>query len=157
MRQQGELMRKAVIPVIASAMAAPFFLIGTAAPASAATTCYASSCTGKLAANTTCVNDAEVVEQANIYYGSTIIGNIQLKYSPSCRATWARVISDLSDGSHAYVQGNNNDELYESCDGSDQAGTGCNTAMIDDRLMTSYAYGEVTDGYSPESAVTGSY
>jgi Protein of unknown function (DUF2690) len=150
-------MRKTVVPVIASALAAPFFLLGTAAPASAATSCYASSCTGLVAADTTCVNDAEVVKQANIYYGSTIIGNIELKYSPSCRATWARVISDLSDGSTAAVESNNDTYLYENCYGADKAGTGCNTAMIDDANMTSSAYGGITDGYYFESTTTGSY
>jgi len=39
-----------------------------------------------------------VAEQVNILDpndGTTVIGNVQLKYSPSCRATWARVIQNV--------------------------------------------------------------
>lgn len=67
------------------------------------------------------------------------------------------MISDLSDGSNAAVESNSSTYLYENCSGADQAGTGCNTAMINDANITSYAYGGVTDGYQFESAVTGSY
>jgi hypothetical protein len=136
-------MRKAVISTIALVGAAPLLLLGTAQRANAATTCYASSCTGLAASSTTCVSDAYVAEQANIYNGSTLIGNIQLKYSPSCRATWARVISYLSYGSHAWVQSDQNGYLWEECYGNASAGTGCNTTMINDANMTSNAEGRV--------------
>ncbi|MFF2073874.1 DUF2690 domain-containing protein [Kitasatospora sp. NPDC058162] len=52
-----------------------------AGPASAATSCYASSCTGKDPATTTCANDAITVSTD---------GDLELRYSPSCRAAWAR-------------------------------------------------------------------
>ncbi|MEU4119144.1 DUF2690 domain-containing protein [Kitasatospora sp. NPDC028055] len=52
-----------------------------ASPASAATSCYASSCTGKDPATTTCANDAITVSTN---------GDLELRYSPSCRAAWAR-------------------------------------------------------------------
>ena len=106
--------------------------------------CYAGGCTGHPAADYTCVNDAEVIYSVNITSGSTVVGNIQLKYSPSCRATWARVISNLTRGSYATVQSNNDSSLTETCYGGDTAGTGCNTNMIDDANMTSYATGGVT-------------
>ncbi|MFD5461566.1 DUF2690 domain-containing protein [Kitasatospora sp. NPDC127059] len=52
-----------------------------AGPASAATSCYASSCTGLDPATTTCANDAITVSTD---------GPLELRYSPSCRAAWAR-------------------------------------------------------------------
>jgi hypothetical protein len=142
-------MRKAVIPVIAFAVAAPMVLVANVPEAQAATSCYASTCTGKLAANTTCVSDGEVVEQANI--GS--IGYVQLKYSPSCRATWARVIEDIaavkpSWAASAVVRSTSSSIPLEGCNGSGAAGTGCNTPMIDDLSpLTSYAEGSVPGVY----------
>jgi hypothetical protein len=118
----------------------------------------AGSCTGLVAANTTCVNDAYVAEQKNIYRGSTIVGNIQLKYSPSCRATWARVISNLGEGSSAEVVRTGNTGIYEFCAGGDAAGTGCNTPMLNDANVTSYAFGSVGDpNTGSDSAQTASY
>lgn len=156
-------MRKAVISAIAFAVVAPMsFLSNTSlahAAAPALSTCYASSCTGHPAASYTCVKDAEVIYSVNIMYGSTVVGNVQLKYSPSCRATWARVISNLYYGSIAAIQNTNNYLLYEHCTGTGGAGTGCNTNMIDDlNPLQSYAYGEVNmnigvsgpDAYTPD-------
>ena len=136
------------ITAIAAAIAiAVGTLVAGAAPradaATALSTCYASSCTGHPAASYTCVNDAEVIYSVNITSVSTVVGNIQLKYSPSCRATWARVISNLGYGAYAIVQSNNNSNLSSSCSGGDTAGTGCNTNMINDANMTSYATGGV--------------
>lgn len=156
-------MRKILVPAFVAAVAAPLCLFGAVTPANAATSCYATGCTGKVAANTTCVNDAEVIYQDNIYNGSTVIGNIELKYSPSCRAAWARVISNLGDGSSAEVNSNASSSLWENCYGSGGAGTGCNTDMIDDattptQTYTAYAIGSVIDsGGNYHSAITGSY
>jgi hypothetical protein len=147
-------MRKAVISASAFAVVAPLLLAGTASQANAATSCYATSCTGLAAASTTCVNDAEVIYSVNIVHDSTVVGNIQLRYSPSCRATWARVISDLTYGSEAYIQ-RTNQNVYEFCYGDGPAGTGCNTAMLDDANVTSYALGAVyVDGNDDEASAT---
>lgn len=153
-------MRKAVIPVIAFAVAAPIVLLANipeAHAAASATTCYASSCTGKVAASTTCASDAEVVEQANI--GS--IGYVQLEYSPTCRSTWARVIEDIaavkpSWAASAVVKSSSSSIPLEGCSGSGAAGTGCNTPMIDDLSpLTSQAEGSVPGVY--ENGVQVSY
>lgn len=137
-------MRRVVISAAASAMIAPLLIVGTTSQANAATDCYESTCTGLVAANTNCVKDAYVAKQANIYNGSTstVIGYVQLEYSPTCRSTWARVITDLNYGSQALVQ-RNNGNLQEVCYGSGPAGTGCNTEMINDAGFTSYAGGYV--------------
>jgi Protein of unknown function (DUF2690) len=143
-------MRKAVIPVIAFAVAAPMVLLANIPEAQAATSCYASTCTGKVAANTTCVSDGEVVEQTNISYAGSVIGYVQLKYSPSCRATWARIIQDVASttaggGAAATVKSTSTSIPLEGCnDSSGAAGTGCNTPMIDDLSpLTSIAEGTV--------------
>jgi hypothetical protein len=112
------------------------------------TSCYASSCTGLAAASTTCVDDAEIIYTTDIYDGSTLVGNIELKYSPSCRTTWARVASKYDYGGWARIQSNNSETLYEYCEGS----TGCNTDMIDDANLTSYATGLVFVDSSGDSA-----
>ncbi|MFJ9775500.1 DUF2690 domain-containing protein [Kitasatospora sp. NPDC101157] len=57
-----------------------------AAPASAATSCYASSCTGLDPAATTCAGDAITVSQN---------GPLELRYSPSCRAIWGRDVAGI--------------------------------------------------------------
>jgi hypothetical protein len=155
-------MRKAVISTIVLAGIAPLFILGTALQANAATSCYASSCTGLVAANTTCVNDAEVVSRANIYdVTNTVVidGYVQLKYSPSCRAAWARVISNNGDTSQAIVERTGSPVSgEEGCTGHGGAGTGCNTDMLNDAGVTSTAIGNIIlpSGYI-EEAKTGSY
>jgi hypothetical protein len=142
-------MRKTVIAAIAFTVVTPFVFLGTASAADAATpSCngtlnntQSGSCFGLTAANTTCVNDAEVIYNENIYDGDAIVGNIQLKYSPSCRSAWARVISDLTYGSYAWVS--NAYGEGQGCTGNDTPGTGCNTRMVDDGNTVSDALGEV--------------
>jgi hypothetical protein len=130
---------------MAFAAVAPLVLLGTAPRANAATSCYESSCAGLQAASTTCVNDGEVIYQVNIHDGSAVVGNVELKYSPSCRVTWARVISNLPYGEDAQIASNNNPNLWATCTGNHTAGTGCNTPMINDANMTSYAFGDLYD------------
>lgn len=149
-------MRKAALLAIAVGGVTPLLLLG-APQAKAATSCYAGGCYNKIAAETTCVNDAYVAEKTNMYDGSTAVGYIELEYSPSCRATWARVISDTSYGSQAEVASSSQ---TEGCDGGDTPGTGCNTRMINDANVTSVAAGWIyTSATDPHSvhAVTAAF
>ncbi|HEY3881272.1 MAG TPA: DUF2690 domain-containing protein [Trebonia sp.] len=151
-------MRKLVVSAAILAISSSV-LIGIGPQAHAAQSCIAGGCNGLLAANTTCVNDAEIIYSNNIYNGSTVVGNIQLRYSPSCRAAWGRVISNLAYGSLAYV-GNNAGESSQDCAGAWKAGTGCNTTMIDDDAaitpnLVACAAGDVFVNAS-EKAVSGS-
>lgn len=145
-------MRKAVILATAFAAAVPLALLSNTSSAHAApalSSCYASQCTGHPAASYTCVNDAEAVEQANIVNpnaGNKVIGYVQLKYSPSCRTTWARMImDDATYGGGAHVV--SSDDIHVGvygCSATGAAGTGCNTDMIDDLApLTSTAAGWV--------------
>jgi Protein of unknown function (DUF2690) len=150
-------MRKKILAAIVLGVATPVSFLGSAPLANAATalsTCSGATCTGKPAASYTCVNDAEVIYSVNIMNGSTVVGNIQLKYSPSCRATWARVISDLGFGSGAKIISSNSSLGFEGCNGIGGAGTGCNTDMMDDENLTSHAMGTVflTAGESGSNA-----
>lgn len=152
-------MHKAVLSSIAFAGVASLFLLGTAPRADAATTCYEGGCNGQAAANTTCANDAEVIYSVNIYRASVLEGYLELKYSPSCRAAWARVISYLPNGSWAQINSNYDPGLSEFCPGGSVPGTGCNTTMIDDaNPYTSYATGGVYDSFGNDFQVkTASY
>jgi hypothetical protein len=148
----------------AGAASAAIALAMTPAAAQAATprliSCYAAGCTGYAAAQTYCVDDAEIIYSVNIIDSTTgtVVGNLQLKYSPSCRTTWARVVSGLGYGSEAEIISNSKANLWLTCNGSDGVGVGCNTDMIDDADMTSYASGDVYDAYGTDyHQNTGSY
>ncbi|MER5948458.1 DUF2690 domain-containing protein [Streptomyces sp. NPDC001904] len=116
-------------------------LVGTvaftapAAQASAAGTCYGSSCTGKEPNGTTCANDAITAKQVTSG-GRTI----QLRYSPSCRAAWGK-ITNASVGD--YISVSNSSGTYKErqvASGNDQ-----HTVMVNDAGITSWACGFRSD------------
>lgn len=77
--------RLAVVAALLVALA----MIVVAAPPALAASCYASSCTGKHPISTGCSADAITAKQ-NSGAGMTV----QLRYSRTCRAAWARVFGD---------------------------------------------------------------
>lgn len=101
-----------------------------ASPASAASSCYASSCTGMNPANTTCQYDAETVQTGA---GD---GNIQLRYSPSCRAAWARLQWSRGSG---YIQVKNSNGTSYTAPISGTGSVNVYTLMVNDANITSYA------------------
>jgi hypothetical protein len=131
-------MRKVMMSASALALATPLLFIGTASQANAVSLAVKPA--------VSCTAGAEIIYSINIMSGSTVVGNIQLKYSPLCRVTWARVISNLGLGSSALIQSNSSPSLHASCSGTGGAGTGYNTAMINDNGITSYAEGTVNLG-----------
>ncbi|GGU72657.1 hypothetical protein GCM10010275_04020 [Streptomyces litmocidini] len=76
------LTRKFATVGSALAMAGSSLLLASS-PASAATSCYASTCEGLDPSTTICQNDARTVMDS--YYPG-----VELRYSPTCRAAWAR-------------------------------------------------------------------
>ncbi|MFD0151326.1 DUF2690 domain-containing protein [Streptomyces sp. NPDC055721] len=102
-------------------------LISAASPASAATSCYASTCQGKDPATTVCQSDARTVR--------TAAWGVELRYSPTCRAAWARKTSGASfdtvirvhnsQGASAGVYYGGNGTAY--------------TAMVDDKDILAWA------------------
>jgi hypothetical protein len=59
-------------------------LVVAASPASAATSCYGDSCNGVNPASSVCQNDAVTVD--------TGFTEVELRYSRTCRAAWARKV-----------------------------------------------------------------
>ncbi|MFJ8434011.1 DUF2690 domain-containing protein [Kitasatospora sp. NPDC094019] len=78
-------LRTSLSAVSTLALAASGLLFASGS-ASAATSCYASSCTGLDPASTICQNDARTVAY------TAPDGDAELRYSPTCRAAWARAI-----------------------------------------------------------------
>lgn len=139
-------MRKAAISALVLAVVTQFVVFGAAPQALAVTSCSESGCDGLLAANTTCANDAEVIYEVNVYNPDDvvqIVGNIELKYSPSCRTVWGRAISNLGYGGDAAVENTQNTNNFESCQITGAAGTGCNTPMLNDAGVTSRAAADI--------------
>lgn len=101
------------------------------AHAAAAGTCYGSSCTGIEPNGTTCANDAITAKQVTSG-GRTI----QLRYSPSCRAAWGKILgASVGD----WISVSNSSGTYRERrvnSGSDQ-----HTVMVNDAGITSYACG----------------
>ncbi|MFB6958402.1 DUF2690 domain-containing protein [Streptomyces sp. NPDC056309] len=114
--------------VAGTLLAAP---AATAAPTGAQGTCYGSSCTGKEPNGTTCASDAITAKQITSQ-GRTI----QLRYSPSCRAAWGRILG-ASVGDWIGVQSSSG-SYYERrvTSGSDQ-----HTVMVNDAGITAFACG----------------
>jgi hypothetical protein len=143
-------MRKAVISASVVALVAPLLLAGATSQAHAATA--SASCS---------TSDFEVIYSVNITDDTNtfVIGNLQLRYSPSCRVTWARIVTNLSFGSQATIQSNSNPNLFAKCTGTGPIGTGCNTATINDAGTTSFAAGVVNTDFRGDGVFgsTGSF
>ncbi|MFE3072594.1 DUF2690 domain-containing protein [Streptomyces sp. NPDC059247] len=72
------------LATVASSLAlAASGLLFASSPASAATSCFGASCNGLDPATTICQNDARTVLVAGW-------NEVELRYSPTCRAAWAR-------------------------------------------------------------------
>lgn len=56
-------------------------------------TCYGNSCNGLDAGATGCEADATTRASSSIWTGSSVIGQIVIRYSPSCNAAWARTVT----------------------------------------------------------------
>lgn len=106
-------------------------LTAPAVHAEAAATCSGASCNGREPNGTTCANDA--ITKRQISSGGRII---QLRYSPSCRAAWGRILS-ASVGDWIGVK-NSAGTYYERRVNSS---TDQHTVMVNDAGITAYACG----------------
>lgn len=130
-------------------------LVPSPAQAAAAGSCYASGCEGKNPA-THCQSDARTVDSLEL--GS---GTLELRYSPSCRAAWARMSANGWDRYDALppmakVVRNQDGKSY-TCKFSSETQQSCHTSMVNDAGYTSYAYGEYDGGARVYTGRTGSY
>lgn len=103
-----------------------------------------------------CAKDAYTYHQAEIWdrYRGTYIGTVQLRYSPGCHTTWARLYSFRACGSRsdiypssagcgdAHIHRNNDGKTYGCA--IPKGETGCYTAQVNDaNPLSSFADGGV--------------
>ncbi|GGU72644.1 hypothetical protein GCM10010275_04000 [Streptomyces litmocidini] len=128
--------RKLATAGSALALAASSLLLASS-PASAATSCYASSCQGLDPASTICQNDARTV-------GISGWSNLELRYSPTCRAAWARLADGGPYGQYVTVSREDGNGAYST----HYYGNGATvwTAMVNDKDIKSHACEYRDDG-----------
>lgn len=132
------LTRKLATAGSALALAASGLLL-TSSLASAATSCNGPDCTGKDPSTSICQNDARTVARSSL--------GTELRYSPTCRAAWARQSGGTS--MTVWVESNTGLEQAVHYSGSGTVWT----AMIDDRGIIARACGHVM-GFEPSSCTT---
>jgi len=105
---------------------------------------------------TSCANSARTVRSSDIYGTSSVysggssyrplVGRIELRYSPTCRTAWARIInyypscsSPAAGCSYAQVKRNTDGYTLSRWGPSGQRTT--YTYQVNDKNVTSYAYG----------------
>ncbi|MGW5781369.1 DUF2690 domain-containing protein [Streptomyces sp. NPDC003863] len=134
------LTRKLATVGSALAMAGTSLLLASS-PASAATSCYSTSCHGLDPAYTICQNDARTVLTSST--------GVELRYSPTCRAVWARKTSAVAW--HKYiVQNDRRETQFVVPTGS---GGTVWTTMVDDKDIYAYAADYREDGTQASSTL----
>ncbi len=118
---------------------------------------------GSYADQTGCDVGAYTARSAYGYIGGVAHVLVELRYSPSCRTTWARVTtlnmpncvtnSDYCGG--ATVHRNSNGTQYSCLILSGKHG--CYTRQVNDSGVTSYAHGWADDGANTAYATTSSF
>jgi hypothetical protein len=108
-----------------------------------------------------CAGDARTIYSNEISNNGSALGWIDLRYSPSCRTTWARVRNysyNAYDTAHIVRNGDN---VGFDCGPTSWNSTlnaySCYTPMVNDANKTSYAWGSANDGGIGYTAVTASY
>ncbi|WP_354644239.1 DUF2690 domain-containing protein [Kitasatospora camelliae] len=109
-----------------------------------------------------CAADARTVRSVPLTNGSAFTyGTMELRYSPYCRTTWARVWSD-GDDLFARVVRDQGGYFQDCSTPTWNSGAGrytCFTRMVNDAGFTSHAWGWASNssGYASYTAQTASY
>ncbi|MFI1657652.1 DUF2690 domain-containing protein [Streptomyces sp. NPDC020472] len=140
------LTRKLATAGSALALAASGLLFASS-PASAATSCYASSCQGLDPSTTICQNDARTV-------GTTQLWGVELRYSPTCRAAWARYPTFTPARLTIFVQRRDGNGFYSTPTDASHAVW---TPMVNDKDLLSRACGYYEGAPTPDSDCTSWY
>jgi hypothetical protein len=137
----------------------------TAAPAGAQplVTCSNYGCDGWDPSQSGCSASASTpVPARQIYdHANRHLGQIELRYSSTCRTVWARVTNYISDAGNGFIT--RTDGAQEACGISSwsttMGGYSCYTPMLYDGGVTSFALGEDYDPYDGiwYTQTTGSY
>ncbi|MFI1801934.1 DUF2690 domain-containing protein [Streptomyces sp. NPDC020379] len=117
------------VVLLAAGYAAPAASAAAAKPSLAS--CYASSCTGKDPNKYTCSQD---VRDLDVVYDRNYATTLRLRYSPSCRAVWARE-DDGSVGDYFWVRNSDNNTETQHI----HSGTSNRTYMVNDKDITAAA------------------
>lgn len=131
--------------------------------ASAAATCYGSTCAAKNPSTTGCSSDAYTVTSKSVTSIDAIKFTVQLRYSRTCRAFWARFVlaGDNFCGSGAVIQMQNSDTGSTATLNSTRTkdAHGCNFYTVMSNGVNKYArvrlrpYGQYIDSvYTPWTA-----
>jgi hypothetical protein len=98
-----------------------------------------------------------------------VLGRIELRYSPTCRTVWARLVNYMNyvpgdqHRGDPYIHRNSDGKEYGrlQCDRPSGRNTVCWTRMLNDANVTSYAIGLIdgypTYGYTTAVGQTGSF
>jgi len=152
----GTMMRHLAATAVAL-VAAGTAALAAAGPASAANYPY----DGQGPAATGCANTQHVVQSAPFTNSSGAYGYLKLVYSTACATTWAEVDSDFP-----YVpseRGAGSATIHRTQDGKEYSctipsgKTTCHTAMVYDNGLTSYAVGDLDDGFTWRTLRTAAY
>lgn len=96
------------------------------------------TCNGVLPEQTNCPADAQVLATTDIYSGTTVVGRIVLRYSPSCQTAWAHTVSNFN--ANLYAQIRRSDGLLYS---RSAFGTGVRSPMVFVNFMAVRACGTI--------------
>jgi uncharacterized protein DUF2690 len=121
-----------VVAVCAAVIGTSAFTAPAPAAATAAASCYASSCSGKNPDSTGCSSDARTIYRAPT--SPIAYPHVELRYSPTCRAAWARAV-DAETGVEFWVYNRGNGQQQISY----YYGPGSYTNMVNDAGTTSHA------------------
>ena len=143
--------------LLAAALAAAVVLPAVpaaAAPHAPVAGCFSSGCTGKDPAKH-CQGDAETVDSLRLPTAT-----LELRYSPSCEAVWARLSGPWPVGAKGAPQARvirNQDGRTYTCTYARRDQRLCWTRMLNERGFQSYAFAEYDTGMGVQRARTGAY
>ncbi|MFE9772057.1 DUF2690 domain-containing protein [Streptomyces sp. NPDC005931] len=148
---------RTITVLAAAALAAGGLTAASGTPAAAAATggCYASGCEGKDPSQY-CASDA-TTPVSGVWLGQAYV---ELRYSPSCRAAWARISHagyDTRDQFTPYATVHRNSDGKEYTCWVPQGGSGCYTRMVNDANVSSFAKGMWDSGARIYEGRTASY
>ncbi|MFG2332772.1 DUF2690 domain-containing protein [Streptomyces sp. NPDC048604] len=158
MNARDTIRRSLAVTAVASALLVALPPSAQAAPAGATGGCWHTGCDGKDPA-AYCQGDARTVGSFSLPSGSGY-RVVELRYSPSCEAIWARMSKGYYDVNNAAAP---HTKIIRNSDGRSYQctvpynGGSCYTAMVGDHNVTSYAYGLYDGSTYVYTGRTGNY
>jgi hypothetical protein len=108
-----------------------------------------------------CSGDARTIYSNEISNNGNALGYIDLRYSPSCRTTWARIRDFYANSSDTAHIVRNGDNAGYDCGPTSWSGSlnaySCYTPMVNDAGQTSWAWGAAYQNGIGYTQTTASY